>query len=89
MGVSASLASSHLRKLVDGLIVVEPAGRHRLFRLANAVADALEGLLLLAPEASVRSLAVRSTHATCAAPGCVTTTSPGAWAVGVPGRLAP
>jgi DNA-binding transcriptional ArsR family regulator len=56
-GVSASLASAHLRKLVDGgLIVVEPAGRHRLFRLANAVADALEGLLLLAPEGSVRSL---------------------------------
>lgn len=56
-GVSASLASSHLRKLVDGgLIVVEPVGRHRLFRLANAVADALEGLLLLAPEDSVRSL---------------------------------
>ncbi|WP_028923166.1 helix-turn-helix domain-containing protein [Pseudonocardia acaciae] len=56
-GVSASLASAHLRKLVEGgLIVVEPVGRHRLFRLANAVADALEGLLLLAPEGSVRSL---------------------------------
>lgn len=56
-GVSAPLASMHLRKLVDGgLLVVEPAGRQRLFRLANAVADALEGLLLLAPPASVDSL---------------------------------
>jgi DNA-binding transcriptional ArsR family regulator len=45
-GVSASLASSHLRKLVSGgLLVVEPVGRRRMFRLANAVADALEGLL--------------------------------------------
>jgi DNA-binding transcriptional ArsR family regulator len=56
-GVSASLASAHLRKLVDGgLLVVEPAGRQRLFRLANAVADALEGLLLLAPPDRVTSL---------------------------------
>jgi DNA-binding transcriptional ArsR family regulator len=56
-GVSASLASSHLRKLVEGgLLVVEPAGRHRLFRLANAVADAIEGLLLLAPPPAVSSL---------------------------------
>lgn len=55
-GVSASLASSHLRKLVEGgLVVVEPVGRQRLFRLATAVADALEGLLLLAPPASVNS----------------------------------
>jgi DNA-binding transcriptional ArsR family regulator len=56
-GVSASLASAHLRKLVDGgLLVVEAAGRQRLFRLANAVADALEGLLLLAPPERVTSL---------------------------------
>jgi DNA-binding transcriptional ArsR family regulator len=56
-GVSASLASAHLRKLVDGgLLVVESAGRQRLFRLANAVADALEGLLLLAPPDRVTSL---------------------------------
>jgi DNA-binding transcriptional ArsR family regulator len=39
-GVSPSLASSHLRKLVEGgLLVVEPVGRQRL--------------LLLAPPASV------------------------------------
>lgn len=56
-GVSASLASAHLRKLVEGgLLVVEPVGRQRLFRLANAVADAIEGLLLLAPPDRVTSL---------------------------------
>ncbi|GAA5115925.1 ArsR/SmtB family transcription factor [Pseudonocardia adelaidensis] len=56
-GVSASLASAHLRKLVEGgLLVVESAGRQRHFRLATAVADALEGLLLLAPPDRVTSL---------------------------------
>jgi DNA-binding transcriptional ArsR family regulator len=56
-GASASLASAHLRKLVDGgLLVVEPAGRQRLYRLANAVADAIEALLLLAPPERVSSL---------------------------------
>jgi DNA-binding transcriptional ArsR family regulator len=56
-GVSAPSASAHLKKLVDGdLLVVEPVGRQRMYRLANAVADALEGLLLLAPPSSVRSL---------------------------------
>jgi DNA-binding transcriptional ArsR family regulator len=56
-GASASLASAHLRKLVDGgLLVVEPAGRQRLYRLANAVADAIEALLLLAPPDRVTSL---------------------------------
>jgi DNA-binding transcriptional ArsR family regulator len=64
-GASASLASTHLRKLVEGgLLVVERSGRQRVFRLANAVADALEGLLLLAPPSAVRSLraAVRGEH---------------------------
>lgn len=56
-GASASLASAHLRKLVDGgLLVVEPVGRQRLYRLANAVADAIEALLLLAPPDRVTSL---------------------------------
>jgi DNA-binding transcriptional ArsR family regulator len=56
-GASASLASAHLRKLVDGgLLVVEPAGRQRLYRLANAVADAIEALMLLAPPERVSSL---------------------------------
>src|SRR2546423_4523332 len=56
-GASPSLASAHLRKLVDGgLLVVESVGRQRLFRLANAVADAVEALLLLAPPERVTSL---------------------------------
>lgn len=56
-GASASLASAHLRKLVEGgLLVVEPVGRQRLYRLANAVADAIEALLLLAPPERVTSL---------------------------------
>ena len=56
---SRSLTSMHLRKLVDGgLVVVEPQGRQRLYRLAGqSIADALEVLLLLAPPAPVRSLA--------------------------------
>jgi DNA-binding transcriptional ArsR family regulator len=56
-GVSSSLASWHLGRLVDGdLLVVQSVGRHRVYRLANAVADALEGLLLLAPAAPAFSL---------------------------------
>lgn len=56
-GVSRPLASAHLRKLVDGgLLVVEAVGRQRLYRLATAVADAIEGLLLLAPPGAVRTL---------------------------------
>ena len=54
--ISRSLASAHLRKLVDGgLLVVEPVGRQRLYRLAAAVADAIEGLLLLAPPSAANS----------------------------------
>jgi DNA-binding transcriptional ArsR family regulator len=50
-GASSSLASSHLRKLLDsGLITVERHGRERRYRLAGPeVARALEGLLLIAP----------------------------------------
>jgi DNA-binding transcriptional ArsR family regulator len=57
-GVSRSLASGHLRRLTEGgLIVVEPQGRRRLYRLAGQhVADALEALMLLAPALPVRSL---------------------------------
>lgn len=44
--ISAQSASAHLTKLVDGgLLVAEAQGRHRYFRLANAlVADAIESL---------------------------------------------
>ncbi len=43
-GVAPSTMSSHLGKLVDaGLVRVEPAGRHRCFRIASRdVADLLE-----------------------------------------------
>ena len=51
-------ASVHLRKLVDGgLVVAERHGRHRYFRLAGPdVARALEALARIAPDAPVRSL---------------------------------
>ena len=61
-GVSRSLASMHLGKLVHGgLLVVEPRGRQRLYRLASQrIADALEILILLAPSVPVSSL--RAAH---------------------------
>jgi DNA-binding transcriptional ArsR family regulator len=57
-GVAPSTASVHLRKLVDGgLVVAERHGRHRYFRLAGPdVARALEALARIAPQAPVRSL---------------------------------
>ena len=57
-GVAASTASVHLRKLVDGgLVVAEQRGRHRYFRLAGPdVGRALEALARIAPPAPVRSL---------------------------------
>lgn len=56
--VSRPLASAHLRKLTEGgLIVVEPHGRHRFYRLnGQRVADALESLILLSPATAVTSL---------------------------------
>jgi DNA-binding transcriptional ArsR family regulator len=56
--VSPSLASNHLRKLTEGgLTVAERHGRQRLYRLASAsIADALEGLLPLAPPRREQSL---------------------------------
>ena len=61
-GVSRSLASMHLSKLVaGGMLAVEPRGRQRLYRLASQkIADALEVLILLAPSAPVSSL--RAAH---------------------------
>jgi DNA-binding transcriptional ArsR family regulator len=52
-GVSRPLASTHLRKLAEGgLVVAEPRGRQRLYRLrSQAVAEALEALLQLTPAA--------------------------------------
>ncbi|WNI22705.1 helix-turn-helix transcriptional regulator [Streptomyces sp. ITFR-16] len=55
--VSAPLARAHLRKLTaGGLLAVQPHGRQRLYRLSSqAVADAIEALLLVAPTAPARS----------------------------------
>jgi DNA-binding transcriptional ArsR family regulator len=57
-GVAASTASHHLGRLLDaGLVVVEPDGRRRAFRLARPeVADALEALALVSPARAPRTL---------------------------------
>lgn len=54
-GVSASTASAHLRKLVEGqLIRVSPLGRHRYFRIVNVeIARLLEQLARLSPKRQV------------------------------------
>lgn len=54
--VSAATASAHLAKLLDaGLLALEPRGRHRYYRLADAeVAHALEALALVAERSSHR-----------------------------------
>src|SRR6266508_1005787 len=56
-GVAASTASHHLGRLLDaGLVVVEPDGRRRAFRLARPeVAHALEALALVAPPLAART----------------------------------
>jgi DNA-binding transcriptional ArsR family regulator len=57
-GISRSLASAHLKKLVaGGLVRAQPSGRQQLYSIASEpVADALEILILLAPASAVRSL---------------------------------
>jgi len=57
-GISRSLASAHLKKLVaGGLVRAQPSGRQQLYSIASEpVADALEVLILLAPATKVRSL---------------------------------
>ncbi|WP_205475076.1 helix-turn-helix domain-containing protein [Nocardioides sp. SYSU D00038] len=57
-GASASLTSSHLRRLLEGgLVSVTTSGRHRLYRLAGVeVAEMLEAMQLVAPETPVTSL---------------------------------
>ncbi|HEX5298414.1 MAG TPA: metalloregulator ArsR/SmtB family transcription factor [Streptosporangiaceae bacterium] len=57
-GISRSLASAHLKKLVaGGLVQARPNGRQRLYSIASEpVADALEILILLAPASKVSSL---------------------------------
>ena len=57
-GISRSLASAHLKKLVaGGLVHARPSGRQQLYSVASeSVADALEILILIAPASKVRSL---------------------------------
>jgi DNA-binding transcriptional ArsR family regulator len=57
-GVSASTASAHLSKLVEGgIVAVERRGRQRRYRLAGAaVAAAIEALAAIAPRRQVSSL---------------------------------
>jgi DNA-binding transcriptional ArsR family regulator len=57
-GVAASTASHHLGRLLDaGLVVVEPDGRRRAFRLAGPdVARALEALAVVSPQRPPRTL---------------------------------
>jgi DNA-binding transcriptional ArsR family regulator len=57
-GISRSLASAHLTKLVaGGLVQAEASGRQRLYTIASPeVAEALEGLVHISPPAEVRSL---------------------------------
>jgi DNA-binding transcriptional ArsR family regulator len=57
-GISRSLASAHLKKLVaGGLVRARPNGRQQLYSIASEpVADALEILILLAPASKVGSL---------------------------------
>ena len=57
-GVSASTASAHLGRLLDGgLLEVLPQGRHRYYRLAGPqVGELVETMARVAPPAPVRSL---------------------------------
>jgi DNA-binding transcriptional ArsR family regulator len=57
-GISPSLASAHLTRLLDGgLVTVEQRGRQRHYRLANPhVAEVLEAMLTLAPHRQANNL---------------------------------
>ena len=57
-GVTPATASSHLRRLVDaGMLVVEPHGRYRYYRLAGPeVGRLIETLQPFAPRRPIRSL---------------------------------
>lgn len=57
-GISPSLASSHLRRLLDGgLVSVEQDGRRRHYRVAGPhVAEVIEAMLTLAPDRAASTL---------------------------------
>jgi DNA-binding transcriptional ArsR family regulator len=57
-GISASLASSHLSKLLGGgLVAVDQKGRERHYRLADRrVAEVIEAMLTIAPDRAAAGL---------------------------------
>ncbi|MFN2744383.1 ArsR/SmtB family transcription factor [Bacillus sp. z60-18] len=57
-GIKPQTASFHLSKLADAdMLFCQKQGRHRYYRLKNAnIAQALEGLLNIAPPGEIRSL---------------------------------
>jgi DNA-binding transcriptional ArsR family regulator len=57
-GISPSLASAHLSRLLDsGLLAVEQTGRRRHYRIASPhVAEVIEAMLTLAPPRAASSL---------------------------------
>jgi DNA-binding transcriptional ArsR family regulator len=61
-GVSSPLASAHLSRLLDGgLVSARRSGRQRLYRISQPeVAEAIEGLVRIAPERRARTL--RESH---------------------------
>jgi DNA-binding transcriptional ArsR family regulator len=61
-GIGPSTTSGHLGRLVrGGLVIAEPNGRHRYFRLAGReVAEAVEALAAIAPQPPVRTLRAAS-----------------------------
>lgn len=67
-GVSASTASEHLSRLLDGgLVEATRSGRHRYFALRGPeVSAAIEAVALLAPRRPVRSLRAARTGRTIA-----------------------
>lgn len=57
-GIAPSTASEHLARLLDGgFLIAVKRGRHRYYDLADpAVATAVEGLSVIAPQREIRSL---------------------------------
>jgi DNA-binding transcriptional ArsR family regulator len=57
-GIAPSTTSTHLGRLLDaGMLVVEPHGRHRYYRLAGPhVGELLESIARVAPPLTVQSL---------------------------------
>ena len=70
--IAPQTASGHLARLVDGgLLALEPQGRHRYYRIANAdMAHAIEALSAITPQHSQWPVhSPRLTAICCARPG--------------------